>query len=169
MTDGTQPSGAPPVPPATPQEARAVLDAKMADKNWGERLTAGDAEVTREWNSLQAKAAEPTDDVSRAMAGDVLQHAAFLGGVPDSGVKLMADTADMLREIGIREPIIEETLRGHEVTAEEMKAVEAWKARSMKNPEFVKNFLSGDPEARQKMTLAAIVLSGGIKGEQGRF
>jgi hypothetical protein len=47
--------------------------------------------------------------------------------------------------------------------------VEAWKARQMKDPVFVKAYLSGDPEARQKMTLAAIILSGGIKGQSGSF
>jgi hypothetical protein len=168
MTDVVAPV-TPPAPPATPQEARAVLNARIADKDFCARLSAGNADATREWNTLQAKAAEPVDDVAAAMAGNVAERAHFLGGIPDSGVKVMSETADMLREIGIREEIIEQTLRGHEVSALEMKQVEAWKARQMKDPVFVKAYLSGDPEARQKMTLAAIVLSGSIKGAQSSF
>ena len=63
----------------------------------------------------------------------------------------MSETAGMLRKIGIREEIIEQTLKGHEVSSEEYKLVEAYKARQMKDPVFVNAFLSGDPEARQKM------------------
>jgi hypothetical protein len=39
----------------------------------------------------------------------------------------------------------------------------------MRDPVFTKAWLSGDPEARQKMTLAAIVLSGSVKDAHGRF
>jgi hypothetical protein len=172
MTDGTQSPGAPPVPPATPQEARSVLDSRIADKDFGARLVAGDADANCEFRELQAKIAEadPADDVARALAGDVDQRASYSGiGIPDSGVKQLAATAEMLREIGVSEPIIAEQLHGHEVTAQEMKAVEAWRGRQMKNPEFVKAYLSGEPEARKLMTLSQIVISGGIKGEQGRF
>jgi hypothetical protein len=39
----------------------------------------------------------------------------------------------------------------------------------MRDSEFTKRYLNGDPEARQKMTLAAIVLSSDIKGEKRSF
>jgi hypothetical protein len=153
-----------PAPPANATEARARLDALIADKARGAKLVAGDAEVTREYRELRAKAdnPDPADTVAAAMSGN-------LGEMPDSSVKMMAETAGMLREIGIREEVIADTLRGHEVSPNEYKLVEAWKARQMKDPVFVKAYLSGDPEARQKMTLAAIVLSGSIKGAQTSF
>jgi hypothetical protein len=156
--------GAPPAPPATPAEARQRLDARLADKQFGARLLAGDAATNTEYRDLQNMAAnvDPNDAVAVAMSGNI-------GEMPDSSVKLMANTADMLREIGIKESIIEETLRGHEVTEQEYKLVEAWKARQMKDPVFVKAYLSGDADARHKMTLAAIVLSGGIKGARNSF
>lgn len=155
---------APLAPPATAAEARAVLDTRIADRDWGAKLIAGDAATKREYADLRAKAdnPDPADTVAAAMAGN-------LGEMPDSSVKMMAEAAGMLREIGIRESIIEETLRGHEVTQQEYDVVNAWKARQMKDPVFVKAFLSGDPDARQKMTLAAIVLSGGIKDARGSF
>jgi hypothetical protein len=105
---------------------------------------------------------EDASTVAAAMSGNI-------GDIPDSSVKLMAETAGMLREIGIREEIVEQVLKGHEVSAEEYKLTEAWKARQMKNPDFVKAYLSGEPEAREKMTLASIILSGGIKGESRSF
>jgi hypothetical protein len=164
MTDTTVQPGAPPAPPANAAEARTRLDALLVDKDRGAKLLAGDAEVNREYRELRAKAdnPDPADTVAAAMSGNI-------GEVPDSEVALMANTAGMLRDIGVRESIIEETLRGHEVTEQEYKLVEAWKARQMRDPVFVKAFLSGDAEARQKMTLAAIVLSGGIKDVRGRF
>jgi hypothetical protein len=160
MSDGTQQ----PAPPATAAEARATLDTRIADKSWGAKLIGGDAEVNREYRELRAKAdnPDPADTVAAAMSGNLPE-------MPDSNLKMMHETAGMLREIGVREEVIAATLRGHEVSPDEYKLVEAWKTRQMKDPVFVKAFLSGDAEARQKMTLAAIVLSGGIKDTRGRF
>ena len=156
-------AGAPPAPPANALEARTRLDARIADKDFGAKVFAGDVAANRELKDLTSMAANSdASTIAAAMSGN-------LGDMPDSSVKLMSETAGMLREIGIREEIIEQTLKGHEVSAEEYKLVEAWKARQMKDPIFVKAYLSGDPEAGQKMTLAAIILSGGIKGEGGSF
>ncbi len=154
---------APPAAPANAMEARTRLDARIADKDFGAKVLSGDISANREFRDLQNMAASDDDStIAAAMSGNI-------GEMPDSSVKLMSETAGMLREIGIREEIIEQTLKGHEVSAEEYKLVEAWKARQMKDPVFVKAYLSGDPEAGQKMTLAAIILSGGIKGQGGSF
>jgi hypothetical protein len=163
MSDTIVLPGVPPAPPANAQEARTRLDAFVADTGRGARLLAGDVETNRQFSELTAMAAgEDASTVAAALTGDI-------GEMPSSTLKMMSQTAGMLREIGIREEIIEQTLKGHEVSAEEYKLVEAWKARQMKDPVFVKAYLSGDSEARQKMTLAAIILSGGIKGEGGSF
>jgi hypothetical protein len=76
---------------------------------------------------------DPNDAVAVALSGNI-------GEMPDSSVKMMAETASMLREIGVRESIIEETLRGHEVTQQEYDLAAAWKARQMKDPVFVKAY-----------------------------
>jgi hypothetical protein len=152
----------PPAPPANVAEATARLAARSADKDWGAKVLAGDADAKREWRDLTSMASGADDSmVAAAMSGNA-------GQMSDSRVRMMADTAGMLRGIGIREEIIGEVLKGHEVTAEEYKLTEAWKARQMKDPEFVKKFLNGDPEAREKMTLADIILSGNIKGQLPR-
>jgi hypothetical protein len=166
MTDVQPQPGAadtPPAPPANAAEARTRLDGLIADKAFGAKLLAGDADANRDFRALSDMAANVDDGtIAAAMSGNI-------GALPDSRLKVMANTADHLREIGIREEIIEQQLRGHEVSPEEYKLVEAWKARQMKDPVFVKAYLSGDPEARQKMTLAAIVLSGDVKGERNSF
>jgi hypothetical protein len=155
--------GALPAPPANAAEARTRLDARIADKAFGAKVLAGDPAANREFRELSSMAANVDNNtIAAAMSGNI-------GEMPDSGVKQMAATASMLREIGVQEQIIEQTLKGHEVTPEEYKLAEAWKVRQTKDPVFVKAFLSGDPEARQKMTLAAIILSGDVKGALGSF
>jgi hypothetical protein len=79
MTDGTPPSA-----PATPQEARSLLDARLADKEFGARLLAGDAATNTEYRDLQNMAAnvDPNDAVAVAMSGNI-------GEMPDSSTRLM--------------------------------------------------------------------------------
>jgi hypothetical protein len=150
-------------PPANALEARSRLDTLIADKDLGAKVLSGDTKAAREFSELSSIAAGTDDNtIAKAMSGDI-------GEFPDSSVKQMAGVAGMLREVGVSEAVIEETLRGKQATPQEYKLVEAWKTRQMGDPAFVKAYLSGDPEARQKMTLAAIVLSGSVKDAQGRF
>src|SRR6266403_5979409 len=96
MSDGTQqpgPPGAPAAPPANAAEARSRLDALIADKDRGAKLLAGDAEVNREYRELRLKADnhDPADQVAVALSGNI-------GEMPDSTVKMLAETAGMLRD-----------------------------------------------------------------------
>jgi hypothetical protein len=154
----------PSAPPANAAEARTRLDGLIADKEFGAKLIAGDANANREFRALQEKAdsVDPADMAAVAMSGGLPE-------MPDSRVKLMHETVGLLREIGINEVTIRETLEGHLVSQSEYDRVAAYKSRLMKDPVFVRDFLSGNPEARQKMTLIAIVQSGGIKDARGRF
>lgn len=146
-------------PPANAIEARTVLDSRMADPEWGAKIFAGNPDANRELRELTSKAASSDDSVVAAvMSGEP-------GRMPTTETHIMAGTAGMLREVGVSEEAIEQTLKGHQVSEQEYKLVQAWKGRHMKDPEFVKRFLNGDTEAREKMTLANIVLSGGIKGQ----
>jgi len=133
---------------------------------------AGDAAVTQEWNGLhervhrgddQAKEAKSlADRVAAAMTGDQRS-------LSDPEAKQMNTTAAMLREIGIRDDVVTQALSGHEVTRAEFDVVKNWQTRATRDQEFTKRYLTGDPEAHQKMTLAAIVLSSDIKGETRSF
>jgi hypothetical protein len=146
--------------PTNAVEARTQLDVRLADKEWGAKLIAGDANTNKDFRDLTAMVSnEDASTVAAAMSGNI-------GDMPDSSTKLMANTAEMLREIGIRDDVIEQTLQSPPVTSAEYKLAEAWKARQLKDPVFVKAYLSGDPEAREKMTLCDIVLSSEIKKDE---
>jgi hypothetical protein len=154
-------AAAPPAAPTSAVEARGRLDTLIADKDWGAKLLAGDTNANREFRDLQNMADKSDDStIATAMSGN-------LGPMLDSQVKMLAETAGLLREAGIREEVVEQTLRGHIVTEQEAQLVSAYKSRLMKDPTFVRSFLSGDPEAKQKIMLISIIESGGIKGQSG--
>ena len=149
---------APPAPPANAQEARTQLDALVADTARGALLLNGDAATTKQFNSLMAMVSEGGDQAARAMSG-------ALPDVPDSDLKTMAGTADMLAALGIRPEVVRQTLENHTVTQAEFDATKAWQARSMKDQVWVKAYLEGDPDAARQMALASIILSSPIKSE----
>jgi hypothetical protein len=149
---------APPAPPANAQEARTQLDALIADTDRGAKLLAGDPALAKEFKILTAMVAEGGDQVDRAMTG-------ALPDLPDSELKAMAGTADMLRELGIKPEVVRQTLENHSVTQAEFDATKAWQARSMKDQAFVKAYLEGDPDAARQMMLASIILSSPIKSD----
>ena len=147
-----------PAPPANAQEARTQLDALISDTARGALLLNGDAATTKQFNSLMAMVSEGGDHVDRAMSG-------ALPDVPDSDLKTMAGTADMLAALGIRPEVIRDTLEMRAVTQIEHDATKAWQARSMKDQVWVKAWLEGDPDAARQMMLASIILSSPIKSE----
>jgi hypothetical protein len=155
MTDETQ-QVAPPAPPANAAEASARLATLTNDKAWGDKLLASDPAATKEFKILTAMVAEGGDHVDRALSG-------ALPDVPDSDLKTMAGTADMLRELGIKPDVVRQTLENHEVTQAEYDATKAWQARTMKDQFWVKAYLEGDPDAARQMMLASIILSSPIK------
>jgi hypothetical protein len=154
MSDGQQQ----PTPPANAVEAGAKLTALQADKAWSEKLLSGDAAATKVWHELHGLIASGDDRVSSAMAG-------ALPDIPDSEHRLMSNMAGMLREIGINEGTIQQTLEDREVTQAEFDAVANWKAQHLHDKEWTKSWLAGDVEAAKQMVLANIVLSSSIKKE----
>jgi uncharacterized membrane protein len=153
MTD--QPAAA-----ANAIEARAQLAGRLADNVWGEKLTKGDPTTQREFDDLTTMASRTDDSaIALAMSGSII------GQGPNSDVRVMAGLAGMLREIGIPEPAIAQALKGDGVSEQEYRLAEAWKTRHMKDLGFVEKYLNGDTEAREKMTMVNIIISGGIKGK----
>jgi len=157
MTDQIVPPALP-APPANAGEAQNRLDALTADKAWSEKLLSGDAATTKEFHDLATMVADGGDHVERALAGN-------LPDVPDSKIKTMNGTVAMLRELGIRDEVIRQTLEDHEVTQAEYDATLAWQTRAMKDQFWVKAYLEGDPDAARQMMLATIVLSSTVKRE----
>jgi hypothetical protein len=155
--------------PDTAAAAGERLATLQTDKAWTDKLLAGDAGVKQEWNGLHERVHRGDDEVKEAESLADRVVAAMTGdlrNVHDTEAEQMTVTAGLLREIGIRDEVVMQTLSGHEVTRAEFDAVKNWKERTMRDPEFTKKYLTGDPEARQKMTLAAIVLSSNIKTEK---
>jgi hypothetical protein len=157
MTDETQ-QVAPPAPPANAAEASARLATLTNDKAWGDKLLASDPATTKEFHDLTKMVAEGGDHIDRAMAG-------ALPDVPDSDLKTMAGTADMLRTLGIEPEVIRQTLENREITLAEFEATKAWLSRTSKDQFFLKAYLEGDPDAARQIMLASIILASPIKSE----
>jgi hypothetical protein len=151
----TEQSGAPVTPPAAPAnalEARARLDTLIADKDWGAKLLANDAATTREYRDLQDKAANTDDStVSAALSGQI-------GEFPDSSLRLMANTADMLREKGFPEQAIRETISGKVPAQVDVDIATAWRT-NLKSKDFTDRLLRGEPDAERQHLAANIILS----------
>ncbi|WP_445215685.1 hypothetical protein ACKWRH_24960 [Bradyrhizobium sp. Pa8] len=154
MTDQT--------PPTNATEARAVLDARLADKDWGAKVCSGDAAATQELRDLTALSANTGDDVVAA----VLAGKAGLPGQPaTTEQRQMAATASLFADLGIRSEVTSQFLNGQQVTAKEYELVKNWKTTAMGDKDFVAKYLAGGIEQRQKMMLADSVLTNGFKEE----
>lgn len=150
------PAPSPPPAPATPAEATARIAELRNDTAYGEKLFSGDVETTKEFHALHELAAKG-DAIDHAMAG------IMSGDIPSTEEKQMAGTAEFLRSVGMKDPVVRELLEGKGVTAEEMRAVQSWKQQHMKDADFVKRFLANDSEAVRLMTTANAVIANGIK------
>jgi hypothetical protein len=148
--------GAPPAPPANAAEASTRLGTLTADKEWTEKLLAGDAAAAREFHDLSTMVATG-DKVDAAIAG--IRPDIQDGIIPDSSAVLMTNVAATLRANGISDDAIRQVLTGQKVSKQERGLVETWKGQRMRDPEWVKAYLSGDPQAAKDMTLANIVMS----------
>ncbi len=147
--------------PATATAARIQLDARIADKDFGARVLAGDTAANKELRALQAKSVEGGDDVVAAALA--LSGKDAYGPGTTSDQRQMSSAAEAWRDLGIRDEVTAQFLRGDKVDASEYEAVKAWKATALGDQDWVKKFTSGDTKARQQMTLANMVLTNGVK------
>jgi hypothetical protein len=146
-------------PPTTATEARAVLDARMADKAWEGRVFNGDVAANKELRELTAMVAGGgADTVTAAMTG----NPAYM---PTTEQHQMAHTAALFRELGIRDEVTSQFLRGEQVTPQEYELVANWKKEHMGDEDWVKKYLSGDVKASQQMMIANSVLVNGVKSD----
>jgi hypothetical protein len=147
--------------PSTPAEASARLETLKADAGWKDQFLAGNGPQVAEFKSLTELAAKATD-TDKALAGRLQD-----GPVQSSSHMVQIGVANTLREIGIRDEIIKDVLTGeHKVTRAEYEMTERWKAERMRDKEWVQRYLTNDGDAHEKMTLANIILSGGIREEK---
>jgi hypothetical protein len=110
---------------------------------------------------LAAKEASTTL-IDKAMNGGALD-----GEMQTSEYVEMRGAAAMFSELGIRSEIIKDVLAGtHKVTKEEYQATERWKADRLRDAAWTAKYMSGDREEQRRMTLANIILTGGIRDEK---
>ncbi|MEH2570258.1 hypothetical protein [Bradyrhizobium sp. AZCC 2289] len=152
---------APPAPPTTPAEAATRLDQLQADAGWRDKFLSGNGAHVAEFHSLTELVAKG-DHIDAALAGLRLGDGMFQSSDHLTNIGV----AESLRDIGIRDEIIRDVLAGtHQVTKAEYRATEIWKADRMADSEWTKKYLAGDREAKRQMTLADIIISGGIREE----
>lgn len=152
----TEQSGAPPAPPANAAEASSRLTELGADKAWAQRFYGGDTGARQDFERLTTMIANDGKKIDMAMSG-------ALPELHDGDLSHMAGLADMLRESGIRDEVIRETLAGGKVTKAEFDATKAWLDQHLNDKIYVAKWLNGDVEARQKFLLAHIITSSEIK------
>lgn len=133
-----------------------MLDTRMADKQWGAKLFAGDVPVTTEYRSLRDLINKPdlTGEVAAAMSNQ--DHG---GIIQDSSVVELRGAAGFLREMGLNETQVAETLSGKEPSQAEIDMAKQWKTQTFKSKEFVNRLFAGEPDARQQLLVANIILS----------
>jgi hypothetical protein len=140
-----------PTPPLVPADASARLAAFSADQALRDKLLAGDPYLAKEFHDLH-KMIDAGDKVDVAMSGQ-------LPDLPDSELKMMADTAQMLRDKGFSPRAIRETLDDKPATQADVDLATALKNQHMRSPEFIKQFLSGEPDSELRMWAANAILS----------
>lgn len=155
----------PPLPPQAPPrsapttaaEARARIAEFVENKDLGAKLMAGDCVASQEYRDAQTfMRTHPVDKVDVAMSG--IAPDLSTGIIPDAGMRLMENVTADLRERGLSDGAIRQTLAAEPVSAAEQRAAEIWKKDRLSNAEWVKRYQSGDSEAAREMTLCNIVL-----------
>jgi hypothetical protein len=162
----TTPGEATPAPPpallpTNAAEAATRINELKADTAWRDRYLGGGLTEKRDLTALQEiihKGDNP--DVDKAMAG-VLDDAP----IQRSGHMQMIGVAQHLRDLGIRDEIIRDTLTGRPVTQAEHDAVARLKADRMRDHAWTKEFLAGNGQHKRDAMLMDIVLTSPIKKE----
>jgi len=147
-----------PAPPTNAAEATARLERLRQNVDWSTKLLAGtDGAVTKEWRDLHTMIAAG-DEVEIAMSG-------ALPDVPDSDLKQMAGTAEMLKSMGFTPLQIRETLSGREASQAEVDMATAWKAQNLGSKDFTDRLMRNEPDAIRQLLVANIILSSPLKKE----
>ena len=147
-------------PAPTPDQAVAKLAELRGNKTWTDKFLAGNGPELTEYRNLSEIAIKSGDKIDKAISGTL-----EAGPFQDSNHLQNIGTAAMLREAGMDNDVIRQVLSGGPVTQQEFDAAAKIKANLMKTPAFVKQYLAGEADAIQRMTLLQIITSSEIKQE----
>jgi hypothetical protein len=153
----------PPIAPATAADARARLDVLTKDQAWGKSFLDGNADARREFASLieQVTAA---DDVQQAIDGTAPPAQPLetnINGSPSR--RVVAEVIASMRQNGIADDVIAQTLRGDPVTRAEFEAVKQYQRARHGDPDWVSRLLKGGYAERREHELMNIVLSSEVR------
>jgi hypothetical protein len=139
--------------PGNATQAAAQLNNLQKDGEWTSRFLAGDEGARAEFEKLTGiiVSEDPIDGVA--------------AGLPwaDHSVREMAEAVPFLREAGLSDDVIRQVFTDQEVTQKEFDLATHWKAQRFRDQEWVKRFLSGEPDAGRQMMAANIILNSAIK------
>lgn len=131
----------------TPQQQ---LDEKFADPKFRAKLDAGSTVARTEFDQL-VTAAAASDPVKAAMTNSLPE-------IPDSSLLQMATAAGWLRDLGLSENVVEETLSGKAARPKEVALAKQWRADHEADPEWVKRLLAGGDKEKRELALANIII-----------
>jgi hypothetical protein len=138
-----------------PDDPHSKLQQRYNTPRSVDRLTSGHPKERGKFDELMQSQRE-ADPVAIGMSGE-LPHMAT------SEMHQIATGANWLREAGLPDQAIHDFIAGAPVEQSFRDQVADWKARSMKNADFVKAYLSGDGDAVRRMTVANAVLLSPVK------
>jgi hypothetical protein len=132
-----------PAAPADQQAAAARKAELMSNKDWVAKKLSGDEAANLEMRKLNEIIVGAEADQPAAVDGREIEH---------------------LRSLGLADAVIKQVETRQPVSQEEFDRASRLKSSLMKDPTFVRSYLDGSYEARQKMALIGIVLQSPIKG-----
>jgi hypothetical protein len=123
----------------------------------------GDIATKKEWTALTETiaAGDPIDAVMAGVNPAGNTQIDFSGGNAASYADQIKAVGE-LRTAGLDDGVIRQILSDQKVSRGEFEAVKGWHDRALKDQDFVRKYLAGDPEAMRLMTLASVVLSSDI-------
>jgi hypothetical protein len=155
-----QPHAATALPNVTGIEAQRRLDGLIADRGWGAKYLLGDAQVRKEYAELQATIeAREGDRVAAAVDGTLPPPTGLFDWQPHH---VLTQTVGMLRDAGINDATIAETLNERPVSKAEFEATKILKNQKFGDAEWVKRYLAGGYTEKREAWLMSIILSSEI-------
>lgn len=146
--------------PATPAEAATKLETLSKNSEWASKVLAGSGPHVTEFKNLIAKksAADRLGQILDGTFEAPLLETTINGEL--SSYKVGTMIAD-LREIGLEDAAIRQTIEAKPVSKTEFDAVKRLHADRLGNAEWTAKLLKGGATERRELTLMQVVLAGG--------
>jgi hypothetical protein len=154
--------------------ATATLAERQKNPEWNAKLvsTFDGADVKREFKALMEASSKDTakggDQLDKIIAGTAkVEPFETTTGNQISTYNAM-QTAALLREVGLTDSQIKQSLAGKPVPKAEYDAIKTMRSDRLGNKEWTAKYLSGDAQARREMALMNTVVVNGYEGQEWR-